>query len=406
MHAMRTATSARRAFVLLALAPVLAAASLAGCGDAPGGSPRSEPAPMTWHATLRAARGQHVRWWMYGGDERGNAYVDRYVIPAARRLGVQLERVPVADTADAVARVVAERRAGRRSGGAVDLIWINGENFAAGSRVGLWLRDWATRLPDARFLDGSDPAIASDFRVPVDGQESPWSRAAFVFAYDRARMPAPPRTLDALLAWARGHPGRVTYPAPPDFTGSAFVRQVVQSKGEHAAFAYLRALRPLMYRDGTVLPKSEAELDDLFANGQVDIAMSYDAGFVQAGVAQGRLPASTRPFVLDGGTLTNVSFVTIPADASHRAGAEVVANLLLSPAQQAIKADPRVLASPTVLDRARLPGRARARLDAVERSPYLLRSLGRARGELGASAVAPLEQRWKREILRGSGSGP
>ncbi len=49
--------------------------------------------------------------------------------------------------------------------------------------------------------------------------------------------------------WARRHPGRFTYPAPPDFTGSAFVRQVVMVKGEDAAFAYLRRLKPLMYRE-------------------------------------------------------------------------------------------------------------------------------------------------------------
>jgi putative thiamine transport system substrate-binding protein len=35
------------------------------------------------------------------------------------------------DTAEAVARVVAEKAAGRTEGGSVDLIWINGENFAA-----------------------------------------------------------------------------------------------------------------------------------------------------------------------------------------------------------------------------------------------------------------------------------
>ncbi len=155
-----------------------------------------------------------------------------------------LERVPVGDTADAVQRVVAQRRAGKRTGGAVDLIWINGENFASGKQAGLWLKDWARRLPNARLVDWEDPSIARDFGVPVDGQESPWSRAAFVFAADSARVPDPPGTLDELLAWARAHPGRFTYPAPPDFTGSAFVRQVVAARGEEAGFAYLKALKP------------------------------------------------------------------------------------------------------------------------------------------------------------------
>jgi putative spermidine/putrescine transport system substrate-binding protein len=309
-------------------------------------------------------------------------------VPAARRLGVRLRRVPVADTADAVQRVVAQRRAGKESGGAVDLIWINGENFAAGKRAGLWLEDWAAALPNVRHLDVDDPTITHDFRVPVDGQEAPWTRAVFVYAHETRRVPEPPRTFDELLEWAQEHPGRFTYPAPPDFTGSAFVRQVVQAIGEDAAFAYLRRLEPLMYREGEVLPKSEAELNELFANGEVDFAMSYDASFVLSAVRRGQFPRSARPFLVERGALTNVSFVTIPADAAHRAGARVVANLLLDPQLQAAKA--RLLGHPTVLDR-----------DArVDPSPYLLEDFGELRAELPADEVPRLEERWEREILR------
>ena len=349
---------------------------------------------------LREARGQSVNWWMYGGDDRVNAYVKRYLAPAAQRRGVRLRQVPVTDTADAVGRVVAQRRAGSTAGGSVDLIWINGENFAAGKQAGLWLEDWARQLPNARYVDWGDPSIARDFQVPVDGQEVPWSRAAFVFATDAARVAEPPGDLDALLAWARRHPGRLTYPAPPDFTGSAFVRQVVQAKGEDAAFRYLEELKPLMYRRGDVLPKSEAELNELFGNGEVDFAMSYDANFVLSAVRRGQFAETTRPFLLGGGALTNASYVTIPADAAHAAGARVVADLLLDPRLQALKADPKVLGHATVLDLDRLPDAARRRFEASTSSPYLLESFGRPMQELPAGRVGEIEARWKREVLR------
>jgi len=206
------------------------ALALVACGSEPA-PPERSAAGVSFDSTRAEARGQTVNWWMYGGDARINDYVDRYVTPAAAELGVKVRRVSVGDTADAVQRVVSQRRAGKASGGAVDLIWINGENFASGKQAGLWLKDWARRLPNARLVDWEDPSIARDFGVPVDGQESPWSRAAFVFAADSARMPDPPGTLDELLAWARAHPGRFTYPAPPDFTGSAFVRLVVAARG-------------------------------------------------------------------------------------------------------------------------------------------------------------------------------
>jgi putative spermidine/putrescine transport system substrate-binding protein len=375
---------------------------LAACGDAttPASRPAGAPATAGFAAVEAQAKGQTVRFWMYGGDTKINAYVDDVVAPAAARRGVKIERVPVTDTADAVKRVVSERRAGKRSGGGVDLIWINGENFAAGKQSGLWLANWSQGLPNAmRFVDYASPAINADFQVPVDGQESPWQGARFVYAYDSAKLKAPPRDFDALLAYAKAHPGRITYPAPPDFTGSAFVRQVVAAKGEDGAFAYLKALKPLMYRRGRSFPKSQAELDDLFANAQVDVAMAYDANFVNAGVRKGGFPASTRPFLIGRGALTNTSYVTIPANAAHQAGAKVVADVLLDPVLQAEKAKPTVLGNPSVLDPAKL-GHQAALFRRAASSPYVLRDYGTPVTEIAAAKVAPLEQRWMREILR------
>ncbi len=369
---------------------------LAACGGSGEGGQSASTGDFA--DTRAAARGQTVRWWMFGGDDKVNAYVDDTVAPAARRLGVRVERVPVGDTADAVQRVVAERRAGKREGGSVDLIWLNGENFAAGKKAGLWLKRWAGRLPNARYLDRSDPIVKTDFGVPVDGQESPWQRAVFVFAFDRDRTPKPPRDLDALMAYAKAHPGRVSYPAPPDFTGSAFVRQVVAAKGEDAAFDYLDGLRPFLYRRGKAYPKSEAELSRLFGDGKLDFAMSYDPAFVSSGVRKGQFARSVRPFHLREGSLQNTSFVTVPVAAANREGAQVVADLLLSPRLQAQKAKPSSLGNPTVLDLGRLGDRRE--LFSAASSPYLLSDYGRTLAELSADRVEPLEKRWSREVLR------
>ena len=354
-----------------------------------------------WNAVLARAKGQTVRWWMYGGDQRVNEYVDTHVRPAAARLGVKLVRVPITDTADAVQRVIAQRKAGKTAGGAVDLIWINGENFAAGKQAGLWLKSWATALPNARYVDFGDPAVALDLQVPIDGQESPWSAAAFVFAYDSARIDQPPRSFAQLLAWAKAHPGRFTYPAPPDFTGSAFVRQVGQRLGSRdKAMAYLKQLKPYQYQGGRSFPQSEAELDQLFGNSQIDIAMSYDPSFVASGVGKGEFPRSARPFLIGGGALVNDSYVTIPADAAHQDGAVVVANLLLEPRLQAIKADPTGLGIPTVLDRSRLTPVERRLFARSTSSPYLLPDFGKTFAELPAAQVGAIERQWLREVLR------
>ena len=93
------------------------------------------PSDRSWEEVLAAAEGQTVGVWMWGGDERGNAYVDDVLAPAAAELGVTLRRVPVTDTKDALRRVLAERAAGEEDG-TVDLVWVNGDNFATGREAG------------------------------------------------------------------------------------------------------------------------------------------------------------------------------------------------------------------------------------------------------------------------------
>lgn len=386
---------------LAALALLLALVAAACGGDDSGESAAARPSPATaWDDIEAAAQGQTVRFWMWGGDDRVNTYIDNVVRTAAKLRGIDVERVPIDDTADAVQRVVAEVRAGEDRG-AVDLIWINGENFAAGKDADLWLQDWVSMLPNAQLVDLEDPSIALDFQVPTDGQEAPWSRAAFIFAFDAERVENAPLTFEELLGWAREHPGRFTYPAPPDFTGSAFVRSVIQRLGSReAAWEFLRELRPFQHRGGDVFPENEAELNELFANGEVDFAMSYDPGFVQGAVSRGQFPESARPHLIGGGALVNTSYVTIPRNATNVAAAQVLADVLLDPGLQAAKADPDTLGLPTVLELSRLPDAERATFAAIAQSVYLLEDFGELFPELAASEVGPIEEAWITEVLR------
>src|SRR5690606_30411625 len=129
------------------------------------------------------------------------------------------------------ATVVAEKAAGKDMGGSVDLVWINGENFASMKSQDLLFRPgWAEKLPNWRYVDAASlPTVRTDFTIPVEGLESPWGMAKLVFFHDSARTdPATmPRDARALLEWARQNPGRFSYPQPPDFSGSSFLKQVL-----------------------------------------------------------------------------------------------------------------------------------------------------------------------------------
>ena len=182
----------------------------------------------SWDDTLAQARGQTVYWHAWGGDPQINAYIEWVGDQVQERHGVDVVHVKLTDTAEAVARVVAEKTAGKTEGGAVDLIWINGENFASMKEQDLLSGPFVQDLPNFRHVDtAGKPTTLVDFTVPTGGLEAPWGMAQFVFLYDTAAVDAPPRSMPALLEWIKAHPGRFTYPAPPDFIGSTFLKHVV-----------------------------------------------------------------------------------------------------------------------------------------------------------------------------------
>src|SRR3546814_11050062 len=93
------------------------------------------------------------------------------------------------DTEDAGYRDVAERAAGKEHGGSIDLIWINGENFAAMKAQELLYGPFTDVLPNFRLVDfDNKPTTLVDFTVPTDGYESPWGMAKLNFIYDSARV--------------------------------------------------------------------------------------------------------------------------------------------------------------------------------------------------------------------------
>jgi putative thiamine transport system substrate-binding protein len=379
------------------------------------------PALADWQTTLDAARGQTVYWNAWGGDERTNAFIDWVGEQTMQRHGVTIEHVRLTDTAEAVTRVLSERAAGQDTGGTVDLIWINGPNFLAMKEQGLLFGPFVADLPNAKYLDLSPEAAASlDFTVPIEGMESPWRLAKFVFNYDSARVDAPPRSMAGFVAWAAANPGRFTHPDPSNFMGATFLKQALielapdpavllepVSDATFAAqtaplWAWYDALRPNLWRGGTAFPENQSVQQKLLNDGEVDISMSFDPASTAAAIAQGLLPETARVFVPEGGTIGNISFVAIPYNAANAAGAQVVANVLLDPEVQARMQNIEVLGSFSVLDPTRLESAAQAAFDALPSAPALptLAELGPTLPEPHASWMTRLTEEWARRHTR------
>ena len=378
----------------------------------------ADPDPKNWDAVLAEAEGQTVYFHAWGGETRINDYIAWAGRTVKERHGVRVVHVKVTDTAGVVSKILAEKAAGREAGGAVDLVWINGENFVALKDAGMLLdRPWASELPNYRFVDeAGKPTVLTDFTVAVDGREAPWGMAKLVFFHDTAVLADPPKSAAALLDWAKANPGRFTYPQPPDFVGSSFLKQVLYELAPDPAVltrptddetfkkattqfcAYLDDLTPHLWRQGRAYPQNYGSMRQLLADSEVDITFAFNPADASNAIANNELPDTVRSYVFDAGTIANSHFLAIPFNANAKAGAMVLADFMMSPEAQARKQDPNVWGDPTVLDVAALAGDDRKRFEALDLGIATLppEKLGLALLEPHTSWLKRLEIEWAR----------
>ena len=395
--------------------PALAAAALslpAGAGAA-GRALAADSA--AWRAIQAQAKGQTVYFNAWAGSPAINAYIQWAVAQLDQRYGLRLVHVKISDAAEMVQRVRNEKAA-TKSDGTVDLVWINGENFLAMKREGLLKGPFAEQLPSYAWVDTQGkPTTRIDFSEPVDGMEAPWGMAQLTLMVNSARVPQAPRNLAAWLAFAQAHPGRVTYPRPPDFHGTSWLKQILLDLNPgaqrqalyqpltSAAFEArtaalwrtLDTVHPHLWRKGRQFTLSAGAQRQMMADGELLWALTFNPNEAATEIAAGRLSASTISYQFDGGTLGNTHFLAIAFNTQAFAAAQVTANFLLSAQAQARKADIALWGDPTVLAVDKLPAAQRAWFQSAT-LPGQLQTFAPAIPEPHASWVDALEKEWAR----------
>lgn len=372
-----------------------------------------------WNKILAEAKGQTVNWFMWGGGAKINAYVNDYLAVEAKKYGVTLNQVKLGATAEAVNKVLGEKQAGNDKNGAVDLIWINGENFATGVQANIWHCNWATKLPGSKFVDWNSAAVNSDFGLPVNGCESPWAQASSGVVYDSKMMKKSDLASAAsFIAWIKANPGKFTYAAPPDFNGSMTVRRFFyEANGGYQPFlgkfnkavfdpamtktaALLNEIEPFLWRKGATYPANIGEVQKLYANGEISAYIDYGARNAFVEVEKGLYPASTRVGVFGNGMIGNISYVTIPYNSPRKAGAQVIANIMLQPeAQMKLQTD-GVVGSPAIaMNLTPLSGAYRSLPVSVNSaSPAVLAKNGNP--ELTSEWLRAIDAAWQEKVQR------
>jgi putative spermidine/putrescine transport system substrate-binding protein len=378
-----------------------------------------DPTAASWDEIVAAAEGSTVNWAMWGGSDKTNAYADQWVGDRLQsQYSITLNRVPLNDTVEAVNKVLGEVQSGQTSGGSIDLIWINGENFRTMKQGDLLFGPFRDKLPSNQYYDADNPAVNSDFGLPIEGYSAPYTGSYYIMAADSARVQQFPTTFAELLDWARANPGRFAYVAPPQFDGSRFLltalygvtggyeqyagaefNEALWNEKSPQVFAYLQELEPYLWRDGETYPPTQSRLQELFANGEIWM-MPVFVSRVAEGIVSGQFPATTQAFTMPGVSLNDPSFTAIPINAANPAGAMILADILASPEGQLEKFKPEVWGDPPLLNPQKVPPELQSELTKVEES------YGIPLDELTSTTVpvvnaeytTRLEQAWEEQI--------
>ncbi|WP_261870631.1 ABC transporter substrate-binding protein [Psychrobacter sp. JCM 18901] len=321
-----------------------------------------------WQQIEAKGSNQDVYFYAWGGDPQINAYLQWVADQVDDKYNINLVHVKLSDTSEAVSRVLAEKSAHNDNQGSVDLVWINGANFATMSENSLLLKQWANKLPNFALTDPENNLTVNfDFGVPTNGMEAPWGQASLTFYYDSLSTSKPPTTLTELTTWTAQNPGRFSYPKPPDFLGMSFLKYVLvmlherqdaqtgknisaqlnlPATEENTAlvldplWAFLDGFHPTLWRNGEQFVQTGAQMRRLVDDTELSLAFTFSAPEVPAAVQRYDLPQSIRSYAMSDGSLSNTHFVAIPYNASHPQAAQLVANFLMSPEAQAKKTNP------------------------------------------------------------------
>jgi putative thiamine transport system substrate-binding protein len=322
-----------------------------------------------WKIILNKASGKTIFFHAWGGGKNINSYIKWASKEVMQRYNIKVNHVKISDTSNVVARILSEKTAGKHKNGAVDLIWINGENFSFMQKNKLLFKDnWIMNLPETNNMDFiSNPSLLNDFGIPTNGMEMPWGVSQLNFYYDSKYLKYPPKSAIELKKYIINNKGRFTFPQPPDFVGTSFLKQVLIEliedksvlkstyvKGRHEdlltpLWTWLNDVTPFLWRKGINYPTNYMSLTQLVADREIDIGMAFNIAHASNAISEGRLPKTIRGYIHKKGTLANVHFLSIPYNSSKKAASQVFINFLISPEAQIKKQNKDIWGDPSVL---------------------------------------------------------
>ena len=367
---------------------------------------------------LEDAKGKTVNFYGWGGDENRNRWLNQTVAPILKeKYDVTLEVVGM-DIDDILAKLAGEKQAGLKEG-SIDMIWINGENFYSAKENDLLFGPFTEQLPNfEKYIDTGDEEVNNDFGFPIEGYEAPYGKAQMVFINDSAVTAETPKNVEEFMEYCKKYKGKVTYPALPDFTGSAFVRTLICDVVGHEQFLsmkadkdvvkeaidpaleYLRELNQYLWNQGKTFPATSGEVDNMFEDGELVMTMSYGPYSAAVGIEKGIYNDTVQTFIFDKGTVGNTNYIAIAKNSPNKEAAMVAINEIISAEIQATQFEE--LRTLPVVSRDKLTDEEKERFDRVDIGQGVLTEdelLRKRLPEMPANIVPIVEEIWLEEVV-------
>jgi putative spermidine/putrescine transport system substrate-binding protein len=329
----------RRLLSALALAAV-AATAMTGCAQSSTASAQNNPAGSSADKTVTV---------LISGDTNVQSLWEKSLVPAFEKANPGYSvKVTLDLHGEHDAQTLAKLTTAAEQQKEPDFDLVDGAFVSKASGANLLTPVTADTVPALKDVPQEVIQAGGTGGIPYRG-------SAVLLAYDTKTIPAPPKTLDDLLAWIKANPGKFTYNSPKSGgSGGAFVATVLDKfvpaadrakmtvgyeqgleSDWDAGFAALKDLNPYIFQKG-VYPNGNQQTLDLLSSGQISMAPVWSDQFI-TGVANGQIPSTVKAAQISNPSFTGgAAYLGIPKSTTRQDAALKLANFVLSPEAQSM----------------------------------------------------------------------
>lgn len=380
------------------LTAVMLAACLTGCGGGSGGSGGSGDSGSSGGKKT-------VSLWATGSDnvrEIFEALVSDFNTNSeyAGQYEVTLQFMLSGTGAQTLADMLTAASKAGQTNTDYDIVDLSGDDLSkVVSLIGQeqFVKLDSAKIPNAASVEAKS-SIATDYCQPYRG-------TTVILAYDSAKVPTPPATMDELVEWMKANPGRFAYNTPgTGGAGDSFARSSVYNflpeeaftsddekwVGEwDEGFAFLKEIHPYMYSSGgsIVYPNKNQGTLDLLNQGEIDMCPNW-ADMVLSQRASGEIKDTIKITQIEPAFTGSLQSLVIPTFGSNEDGAYAFMNYMLSPAAQELMV--KQMAAIPLIDASSMDMTGYEDLQGLDVSNFRLQSIG------GLSTS--FNERWDSEI--------